>query len=165
MTTTTSAHSYSRVSWWFKSVCNMQRKNMTDTSYAWPLRSHVQQPSAKFLLSQNWAPAPGIKSWPPSDRPVRPSSWVVSFSLQQITLKQGWTIRQSSYWTSRFTGPHKSDIRLVQIKACPYDQNDTILNRHSRKLIHWNLGIVMTSPHICLSSFIISAELHYLTLA
>jgi hypothetical protein len=33
----------------------------------------------------------------PSDRPAHPSSWAASFSLQQTTLKQGRSVRQSSY--------------------------------------------------------------------
>jgi hypothetical protein len=41
----------------------------------------------------------------PSNRPVRPSSWAASFSLQQTTSKQGGTVQQSSYWATRFTGP------------------------------------------------------------
>jgi hypothetical protein len=42
-----------------------------------------------------------------SNRPTRPSSWATSFSLQQTTLKQGGAVWQNSYWTTRFTGPHK----------------------------------------------------------
>jgi hypothetical protein len=66
----------------------------------------------------------------PSDCLIRPSSWDVSFSLQQTTSKNGGTIRQNSYWASRFTGPHKSDMRSIQVKACHRSQNDTVLNRH-----------------------------------
>jgi hypothetical protein len=54
----------------------------------------------------------------PSDRPARPSSWAATFSLQQTTSKQGGMIRQSSYWSTRFTGPHKHDMRSIKIKAC-----------------------------------------------
>jgi hypothetical protein len=36
----------------------------TNMPYVWPLRSHVQQPSKKSLLSQTWALALGMKFWP-----------------------------------------------------------------------------------------------------
>jgi hypothetical protein len=55
----------------------------------------------------------------PSDRPARSSSWAASFFLQQPTSKQEGTIRQSSYWATRFIGHHKPDMRSVQIKTCP----------------------------------------------
>jgi hypothetical protein len=55
----------------------------------------------------------------PNDRPAQPSSLATSFSLQQIISKQGGTIRQISYWATRFTGLHKPNTRLVQMKACP----------------------------------------------
>jgi hypothetical protein len=45
----------------------------------------------KSLLSQTWAPAPGVKFWPQG----LPDPTVImagSFSLQQITLKQGGTV-------------------------------------------------------------------------
>jgi hypothetical protein len=94
-------------------------KNLTNTSYAWPLGSHVRQPSVKSLLIRNWAPAPGRKSWPPAiARPGRRPG-AASFSLQQTTSKQGGTIPESSYWATRFTRPHKPGMRSVQIKDCP----------------------------------------------
>jgi hypothetical protein len=52
-----------------------------------------------------------------SDCPARPSSWAVSFSLQQTTSKQGGTIQQNSYWATRFIEPHKPNMRSVQIKV------------------------------------------------
>jgi hypothetical protein len=54
-------------------------KEPGNTSYVWPLRSHVRQPSVKSLLGQNRAPAPGLKSWP--------SSWATSFSLHTPSLR------------------------------------------------------------------------------
>jgi hypothetical protein len=59
----TSGHSYLRVSWWFKLVYTLQGKNLTNTSYVWPHRSHIWHPSVKSLLSQNRVSAPGMKSW------------------------------------------------------------------------------------------------------
>jgi hypothetical protein len=59
----TSGHSCSRVSWQFKSIYTMQGKNLTNTSYAWPLESHIRQSSMKSLLSQNQVSALGIMSW------------------------------------------------------------------------------------------------------
>jgi hypothetical protein len=40
--------------------------------------------------------------------------------------------------------PVKPNIWPVQIKACHWGQNDTVLNRHRRGLPPWNLGIVTT---------------------
>jgi hypothetical protein len=48
-----------------------------------------------------------------SDRPARPSSWVVSFSLKQTTSKHGGTIQQSSYLAIKYTEPHKPNMRSV----------------------------------------------------
>jgi hypothetical protein len=42
-----------------------------NTSYAWPLRCQVRQPSAKSLLDQNWVLALRMKSWFPAI--VRPN--------------------------------------------------------------------------------------------
>jgi hypothetical protein len=36
------------------------------------------------------------------------SSEAASFSLQQTTSKQEGAVQQSSYWATRFTGPHKN---------------------------------------------------------
>jgi hypothetical protein len=76
-----------------------------------------------------------------NDHPAQSSSGAASFFLQQTTSKQGGTVRQSSYWATRFTGARKPDMRSIQIKACHRDQNDTILNRHMRELPPWNLRI------------------------
>jgi hypothetical protein len=44
-------------------VIHYEGEEPDNTSYMWPLRSHVRQPSAKSLLGQIWVTAPEIKSW------------------------------------------------------------------------------------------------------
>jgi hypothetical protein len=117
-----SGHSYLRVSRRFESVYTLQGKNLTNTSYAWPHRSHVWQPSTKSLLSWNWAPASGKKSHPrlphsPPNKP--PQSREVRFN-KVVTGLLG------------LSGPIKSDMRSVQVKACHQGQNDTVFNQHKR---------------------------------
>jgi hypothetical protein len=51
---------------------------------------------------------------------------------------------QSSYWATRFTRPHKLDMRSVQIKACHRGQNDVVFNHHRQGLPPWNLIIATT---------------------
>jgi hypothetical protein len=46
------------------------------------------------------------------------------------------TVQQSNYWATRFTGPHKFDMRSVQIKSCYRGQNDVVLNRYRQGLPH-----------------------------
>jgi hypothetical protein len=108
MTATTSDHSYLRVSQWFKLVYTLHTKNLTNTSYAWPHGSHIRQPSAKSLLSWNRGSAPGMKSWlsaiaRPSRHPGLPHS-----PSTKPPRSRARTVRQSSYWATRFTGPHKT---------------------------------------------------------
>jgi hypothetical protein len=50
----------------FESIYTLQEKNLINTSYAWPPRSHVRQPLAKSLPNQNQISAPGMKSWLPA---------------------------------------------------------------------------------------------------
>jgi hypothetical protein len=66
MIATTSGHSYPTVSRRFESVYTLPGKNLTNTSYTWPLGSHIRQSSTKSLPSQNWAPTLWMKSWPPT---------------------------------------------------------------------------------------------------
>jgi hypothetical protein len=94
------------------------------------------------VLSQAWAPAPEMKSWPPGSSGW-PSSWAASFSLQQTTFKQGGTVRESGYWATRFTGAHKTDKQSVQIKPYHRGQNDVVINRHRWGLPPRNLRIGM----------------------
>jgi hypothetical protein len=54
------------VLWWLKSIFTLQEKNLTNTPYAWPSGSHIQQPFAKSLLSGNRSPTPGMKFWLPA---------------------------------------------------------------------------------------------------
>jgi hypothetical protein len=108
MAAMTSGHSYLRVSQWFESVYTLQRNNLTNTSYVWPHRSHVWQLSTKSLLSQNWGSAPRMKSWLPAIvRPGRHTRLPHSPSTKPPRSRVG-MIRQSSYWATRFTGPHKT---------------------------------------------------------
>jgi hypothetical protein len=114
-----SGHSYPRVSRWFESVYTLQGKNLTNTSYARPLGSHVWQLSAKSLLGQIRVPAPEMKSWlpatvqpgrhpklphSPSNKP--PQSMDVQFDKVVPKLLG-------------LLGPIKLDMRSVQLKAYP----------------------------------------------
>jgi hypothetical protein len=125
-------------------VYTLHGKNLTNTSYAWPLGSHVRQSSVKFLLSQNWAPTPGMKSWPlaivrldhhhglphsPSNKP--PRSREVQFD-KVITGLLG------------LLGPINPTCGQYKSKVVHWDQNDAVLNRHRQGLPPWNLRIAMT---------------------
>jgi hypothetical protein len=97
----------------------------------------------KSLLSQTWATALGVKSWPLGS--LGPTVVVGCLILSPTNhLKQGGTVRQSSYKATRFTGAHKPDMWSVQMKACHQGQNDVFLNRHKWGLPPWNLGIATT---------------------
>jgi hypothetical protein len=87
-------------------ICLASRVSRTTTVHEVPTKSKLDPYSWDEVLA-------------PSDRSGRPSSWAASFCLQQTISKQGGMIRQSSYWTTRFTGPHKPSMWSIQIKTCP----------------------------------------------
>jgi hypothetical protein len=125
-------------------VYTLQEKNLTNTSYAWRLGSHVRQLSVKSLLSQNWAPAPGMTSWPPvivqPDRrrrlPHSPSNnppWSREGQFDKVvTGLQG------------LPGPINPTYGQYESKLIHRSQNNTVLNRYMRGLPPWNLGIATT---------------------
>jgi hypothetical protein len=141
MTATTSSHSYPRVSWWFKSVYTLQGEKLFNTLYSWPLGSYVWQPSAKSLLSWNWAPALGMKSWPPAI--VRPCCRCVlphSPSNKPPRSREGWfdeVVTELLYLPS----PINPICDQYKSKLVHRGQNDVVLNRHSRGPPPWNLRI------------------------
>jgi hypothetical protein len=119
MTATTSDHLYLRVSRQFKSVYTLQEKNLTNMSYALPLRSHVRQPFVKSLLSRIWAPAPGMKSWPPaivrlSRYPGQPHSP----SNKPPRSREVWFDKIVTKLLG-LSGPQNSTCGQYKIKACP----------------------------------------------
>jgi hypothetical protein len=85
-------------------VCLASRVSCTTTICEVPTKSKLGPCSRDEVLA-------------PSDHPAWPSSWAASFSLQQTTSKLGGTIQQSSYWATRFTGPHKPKMWSVQIQC------------------------------------------------
>jgi hypothetical protein len=113
-------------------------------SYAWPLESHVWQPSVKSLLSWKWVPAPRMKSWPsaivqpgrhrelphpPSNKP--PQSREVWFD-KVVTELLG------------LLGLINPTCDQYKSKHVHQGQNDVVLNLHRRELPLWNLRIVAT---------------------
>jgi hypothetical protein len=142
MTATTSGHSYPRVSQQFKLMYTLQGKNLTNTSYTWPLRSHVWQPYVKSLLSQNWVPAPGMKSWPPTiirpgRRPGLPHS--PSNKPPQSTEERFDKVVTGLLVLSDPINPICGQYKSNLVHR---GQNDEVLNWHRRELPPWNLRIV-----------------------
>jgi hypothetical protein len=144
MTVTTSGHSYPRVSRRYELVYTLQGKNLTNTSYAWPLRSHVRQLSAKSLLSQNWAPAPGMKSWPPAIvQPDRRHGLPHSLSNKPPRNREVWFNKVVTGLLG-LSGSINLTYGQYESKLVHWGQNDTVLNRHRRGLSPWNLRIATT---------------------
>jgi hypothetical protein len=87
--------------------------------YAWPLGSHIQQPSVKFLPDQNWAPAPGMKSWLSAIiRPDRHPGLPHSPSTKPPQSRD----MQFDKVVTKLLGlsdPIKPNMWSVQIKTCP----------------------------------------------
>jgi hypothetical protein len=116
-----SNHSYPWVSWRFKlnRYTPCKGKNLTNTSYVWPLGSHVRQPSAKFLLGWNWVSAPGMKSWLLAIFwPDRHAGLPYSPSTKPLQSRKG----QFDTVVTKLLdlmGPIKPNMRSVQLKAYP----------------------------------------------
>jgi hypothetical protein len=90
----------------------------------------------KSLLSQNWAPAHGMKSCP---RPHSPSKSKSTTQSREVRFDKVVTK------TTRLIGPHKTRHAVsTQLKVCHQGQNNTVLDRHGRGLPHRNLGIATT---------------------
>jgi hypothetical protein len=148
----TSGHSYPRVSRQFKSVYTLQWKNMTNTSYACPLGSHVQQPYVKSLLSRNWAPFSGMKSWPPAIvRPDRRPGLLHALSNEPPQSWEGWFDKVVTGLLG-LPGPINSICDQYKSKLVHRGQTDAVLKRHRWELPPWNLRIAMPSPHSSLLS-------------
>jgi hypothetical protein len=138
-----SDHSYLRVLRWFELVYTLQGKNLTNTSYAWPLGSHVQQPSMKSLLSQNRVSAPGIKSWLPA----------IVWPGHHPGLPHSPSNKPPQSREGRFDKAVTKLLGLlspINLTCCHYNsklvhrgQNDAVLNQQRRGLPPWNLGIPM----------------------
>jgi hypothetical protein len=142
MTTTISGHSYLRVSWWFESMYTLQGKNLTNTSYAWPLGSHVRQQSVKSLLSRNWAPALGMKSWPLAIiRPSHHCGLPHSPSNKPPQSKEGWFDKIVTRLLG-LSGPINPTCGQYKSKLVHWSKNDMVFNRHRRGLPPWHLRIV-----------------------
>jgi hypothetical protein len=119
----------------------LQRKNLTNILYGWPLGSHVWQPSMKSLLSWNWVSAPRMKSWPPAIvRPGRQPGLPHSPSNEPHWNREGQFNKVVTRLLS-LLGPIKPDMWPVQVKACHQGQNDVVHNWHRQGLPPWNLGI------------------------
>jgi hypothetical protein len=143
MTVTISDQTYMRVSQRFELMYTMQGKNLTDTSYIWPPRSHVRQPSTKSLLSWIWDPGPGMKSWPPVIvRLGRHHGMPHSFSNNPPQSKK---VRFNKVVTGLLdlSGTINPICGQYKSKLVHQDQNDVILNQCRRGLPPWNLGIAM----------------------
>jgi hypothetical protein len=109
-------------------------KNLTDTSYTWPLGSHVWQPSVKSLLSRIWAPAPRIKACPPAIVwPGRHLGLPNSPSNKPPQSREVWFDKVVTELLG-LSGP----INPTR------GQNYAVLNRHRRGLPPWDIGIAMT---------------------
>jgi hypothetical protein len=117
------SHSYPRVSWQFKSIYTLRGKNLTNTSYAWPLKSHVWQSSSKSLLSQNRASTPGMKSCLSTIvRPGRHPGLPHSPSTKPSRCREG-RFKKVVTKLLGLPSPIKPDMRFVQIKAYPSRSN------------------------------------------
>jgi hypothetical protein len=144
MIATTSGHSYLRVSWWFELVYILQGKNLTNTSYAWPLGSHVRQPFVKSLLSRICAPAPGMKSWPPGIiRPDRHHELPHSPSNKPPRSREVWFDKVVTKLLG-LSSPINLTCGQYESNLVYRDQNDVVLNRRWWGLSPWNLRIATT---------------------
>jgi hypothetical protein len=142
MTATTSSHSYPRILRWFESVYTLQGKNMNNASYAWPLGSHVWQPSTKSLLSRIWAPTPRMKSWPQAiARPSCHCGLPHSPSSKPPRSRKVWF---DKVVTRLLDLPGPINPTCGQSKLVHWGQNDTVLNQDRRGLPPRNLRIAMT---------------------
>jgi hypothetical protein len=134
MTATTSGHLCPRVSRQFELVYTLHGKNLTNTSYAWPLGSHVRQPSTKSLLGRNRVSAPGMKSWFPAIvRPDYHPALPHSPSINQ--LKSG--REQFDKVVTKLLGlPCPINLTCGQYKSklVHQGQNGMVLNHHRRGL-------------------------------
>jgi hypothetical protein len=125
----------------FKSVYTLQGKNLTNTSYACPLGSHVQQPYVKSLLSQNWAPFSGMKSWPPAIvRPDRRPGLLHALSNEPPQSWEGWFDKVVTGLLG-LPGPINSICGQYKSNVVHQGQNDAVLKRHRWELPPWNLRI------------------------
>jgi hypothetical protein len=139
----TSGHSYLRVSQRFESMYILQGENQTNTLYAWPLGSNVRQMFAKSLLSQNWAPAPRMKSWPPVIvRPDRHPRLPHSSSNKPPRSREG-RFDKIVTWPLGLLGPINLTCGQYKSKLVHRGQNGAFLNRHMQWLPPWNLRITM----------------------
>jgi hypothetical protein len=118
-------------------------KNLTNTPYTRRPVSHVQQPFAKSLLSQNWAPAPRMKSW----NPVMPGLAVILGCLilpPTNHLEAGGQVRKVVTRLLGLPGPRKTRHVASRNQSLQSGQNDAVLNRHRWGLPHKKLGIATT---------------------
>jgi hypothetical protein len=115
-----------------------------NTSYAWPLGSHVWQPSVKSLLSQNRALAPGIINLC-SQRSSSPVVILGCLILPPINhLKAGrYGSKKKLLSYSVYRAPYNPTCGQYKLKHAHWGQNDVVLNRHRWGLPPWNLGIAM----------------------
>jgi hypothetical protein len=109
-----------------------------------PHGSHVRQPSVKSLLSLNWAPVSGMKSW--SSTIVRPGCHpgLPHSSYDQPPWSREARFNKVVTRLLGLRGPTKPDMLSVHIKACHRGQNNVILSRHRRGLPPWNPRIATT---------------------
>jgi hypothetical protein len=97
-------------------------------SYAWPLGSHVRQPSMKSLLSQIWAHTPRMKSWPPAI--VQPGRHLALSHSPSNKPPRSREVRFDKVVTGLLglLGPINPTCGQYKSKLVHRGQNDTVIN-------------------------------------